>query len=563
MVGQRYTRARWRSGPRGVHWKLAAAAMGVIAIVGVSGTSLPETAAAAVPPVRDRTSATVTADALPTVQINGVVWTQVMIGNVVYAAGEFTAARPAGAAPGTQETPRKNLLAYDITTGKLITSFVPSAFNGEIRSLAVSSDKTTLYVGGKFTKVGGSKRGRFAALNSATGALRSAKPSFNNTVYALAANSKSVFAGGTFTTVDGKKRSRLAAVSVKTGKLTSWKAKANSTVKALVLTSGSRLLVIGGHFTKLNSTAASGSGAVSPTSGKTKTWKVNKVVKNGTKGSAILSLAADGDTVYGAGFTYGMGNFEGVYAASSKDGTLRWLQDCHGDVYGVAPIGHIVYSVGHPHYCANIGGFPETTPNSTYYYALAVTKVAVGTVAKNGQKTSKAYTNFEGRPAPALLNWFPQLSPGTYTGITQAAWSVVGNRTYLSLGGEFPTANGVPQQGLVRMAIPSVAPNKAGPTGGNSTLALEAVPAADGKMVVSWGQLWDRDDLRLTYRLSRNGEVIDTRTVSVPFWKRSRMSFVDADAATSGSPTVEYQVTVSDPQGNSFTSSKVRVPPAG
>lgn len=561
MVGQRSTRARWRSGTGGSHWKLAAT-LGVIAVVGAAGTSLPEAAVAAVPPVRDRTSTTVTADALPTVQINGVVWTQVMIGNVVYAGGEFTAARPAGAEPGTQETRRKNLLAYDITTGKLITSFVPGAFNGEIRALAASADKKTLYVGGKFTKVGGSKRGRFAALNAATGALRSAKPSFNDSVYALVANSKLVFAGGTFTKVDGKERSRLAAINARSQKLASWKAKANSTVKALLLTSGSRLLVVGGHFTKLNSTGASGSGAVSPKTGKTKTWKINKIIKNGTKASAILHLASDGDTVYGAGFTYGMGNFEGIYAASSKDGTLRWLQDCHGDMYGVVPIGDIVYSVGHPHYCANIGGFPETSPRSTYYYALAVTKTAAGMVAKNGQKTSKAYTDFKGRPAPALLNWFPQLSPGGYTGSTQAAWSIVGNRTYLSLGGEFPKANGVPQQGLVRMAIPSVAPNKVGPTGGNSTLSLEAVPEG-GKMVVSWGQLWDRDDLRLTYRLSRNGKVIDTRTMSVPFWERSRMSFIDMDAATPGSSTVEYQVTVSDPQGNSFTSSKVRVSPAG
>lgn len=53
-----------------------------------------------------------------------------MIGNMVYAAGEFTAARPAGAAPGTHATRRKNLLACDITTGKLITSFGHGAFNG-------------------------------------------------------------------------------------------------------------------------------------------------------------------------------------------------------------------------------------------------------------------------------------------------------------------------------------------------------------------------------------------------------------------------------------------------
>ncbi|HMR14706.1 MAG TPA: hypothetical protein PKE42_13300, partial [Arachnia sp.] len=465
----------------------------------------------------------------------------------------------AGAAAGTRQTPRKNLLAYDITTGELRTSFVPGAFNGAVRALAVSADKKTLYVGGDFTRVGKTARGHFAALDASTGALRSAKPSFNKPVNALTANSKAVFAGGSFTKVNGKARSRLAAVAASSGKLTGWKAKANSAVDALVLTSGSKLLVVGGHFTKLNSTAASGSGAVSPTNGKTKTWKVNKVVKNGGKSSAILSLATDGDTVYGAGYTYGTGNFEGVYAASSKDGTLRWLQDCHGDTYGVAPIGDVVYSVGHAHYCSNIGGFPDTQPRTAWYRAMAVTKAAVGTVAKNGQTSVKTYTNFQGKPAPALVNWFPHLSAGTYTGMSQAAWSVVGNGTYISLGGEFPNVNGTPQQGLVRMAVARVAPNEIGPTGGAKGLALAARAQSDGRVTLEWGQLWDRDDLTLTYRLSRNGVVVLTRTTSVPFWQRSKMSFIDAGASSDGSSTLSYQVAVSDSSGNTVTSSTVRV----
>ena len=68
--------------------------------------------------------ATVSADALPTVQINGVAWAQVTVGNTVYVTGSFTQARPAGIALGGAGTvTRSNLLAYDITTGKLITTF--------------------------------------------------------------------------------------------------------------------------------------------------------------------------------------------------------------------------------------------------------------------------------------------------------------------------------------------------------------------------------------------------------------------------------------------------------
>ena len=77
-------------------------------------------AAAVVPPVvGPRTAGHVTADPLPTVQINGVVWDQEIVGNTVYVVGDFTQARPAGAAPGTNETPRANVLAYNLTTGAL------------------------------------------------------------------------------------------------------------------------------------------------------------------------------------------------------------------------------------------------------------------------------------------------------------------------------------------------------------------------------------------------------------------------------------------------------------
>lgn len=94
-----------------------------------TGLSVPGTAAsAAVPPVRERTAKIVSADSLPTVQISGVVWTQVMIGNTVFAGGEFTAARPAGAAPGTQETARRNPLAYDIVTGTIVQTQVRLRF---------------------------------------------------------------------------------------------------------------------------------------------------------------------------------------------------------------------------------------------------------------------------------------------------------------------------------------------------------------------------------------------------------------------------------------------------
>ena len=80
----------------------------------------------------------------------------------------------------------------------------------------------------------------------------------------------------------------------------------------------------------------------------------------------------------------------------------------------------VVYTVSHWHYCSNIGGFPDTNPRDAWYHATAVTSEAQGTVAHNGQG---GYYDYFGTPAPAMINWYPTLDTGTYTGQSQAAWS--------------------------------------------------------------------------------------------------------------------------------------------
>ena len=102
-----------------VGWRRAVGAVVSAAVVMVAAVVATAPGAVALDP-------TVTADALPTVQINGVAWSQVVVGNTVYVAGDFSTARPAGAAAGVSTTPRGNLLAYNLTTGVLITTWAPT-----------------------------------------------------------------------------------------------------------------------------------------------------------------------------------------------------------------------------------------------------------------------------------------------------------------------------------------------------------------------------------------------------------------------------------------------------
>ncbi len=107
---------------------------------------------------------------LPTTQNDGVVWAQAIVGNTVYAGGSFANARPAGAAAGTNLTPRANMLSYDITTGNLNTSFAPNP-NAQVEAVAASPDGSRVYSGGDFTQSSGVNRYRIAAYNATTGAL--------------------------------------------------------------------------------------------------------------------------------------------------------------------------------------------------------------------------------------------------------------------------------------------------------------------------------------------------------------------------------------------------------
>ena len=84
-------------------WSRVTAALVVATASSLSGLLLAPRPAGPTPSRRcPATPVTVSTDPLPTVQINGVVWAQIVIGNTVYATGQFSQARPAGAAPGTQ-----------------------------------------------------------------------------------------------------------------------------------------------------------------------------------------------------------------------------------------------------------------------------------------------------------------------------------------------------------------------------------------------------------------------------------------------------------------------------
>ncbi|HYP44814.1 MAG TPA: LamG-like jellyroll fold domain-containing protein [Propionibacteriaceae bacterium] len=509
-------------------------------------------------PIAARPSSGVTADVLPTVQIDGVVWDQEVVGDTVYAGGEFTNARPAGAAPGTNLTPRSNLLAYNLRTGALITSFAPT-LNGKVKALSSSPDRKTLYVGGSFTLVNNVARYRIAAFNTATGAVTTFSPAPNATVNSISATDTAVYAGGAFTKVGGADRGRLAAFST-TGALTAWAPTVDSSVNAVLVTPDRSRVLAAGSFANANNAPTTGLASFDSTNAALLPFAANTVVRNYGTQAAMLSLSTDGKTVYSGGYWFGgpTGNFEGLLAADPITGAIKWLADCHGDTYDGSAVNGVVYAVSHHHHCTNMGGFPDTgPPRSRWQRANAFTVAATGTLAHNNQC---CYADFYGKPSPSIVNWFPDVVAGTYTGQNQGGWTTTGTSEYLLQGGEFTSVNGTKQQGLVRFAVPSLAPRKQGPRASGAAFNPGLLATSKGSVKVSWQANWDRDDQNLTYRLTRldrSGTPLFTGQQTSTFWNRPSMSFTDTTVATG--QTYRYKVSATDPDGNVAFSNSVSI----
>lgn len=527
-----------------------------LAVTGLAAPALGDTR-----PETPGTPATVSADSLPTVQVDGVVWDQAIIGDTVYVAGSFATARPAGAAPGVSTTPRSNLLAYDINTGTLVAGWAPST-NAQVLAIEASPDGSRLYIGGSFTQVNGSTVWRVAALDRASGNLiTSFLPRPDATVRSIAATDDTVYFGGLFNAVGADPRVRLAAARAMDGSLLPWApaAAGASGVNAVVVSPDRSRVVVGGSFTTLNGSnrPGYGLGAVHATTGALLPFAANEtLVRNGGTNSSILHLAGDADYVYGTGYHFGSGGtLEGTFAARWDTGEIVWIEDCNGDTYAAVPVGDVIYQASHKHACGTIDAYPQTEP-WTEYRATAVTRAVTGIIKRQPYN----YFNFEGQPRPTQLNWYPQMDKGVYTGLNQGPFTVTGNDRYVLMGGEFRNVNGQPQQGLARFTVASSAPNDLGPnqTGGRFDLSGTSLRA--GEVRLRWTSNFDYDNAHLTYTLIRNSNQaapVHQAVQRSTFYDRPSMGFVDSGLTPGVS--YRYRLRATDPWGNIAWSDSIDV----
>ena len=228
-------------------------------------------------------------------------------GNTVYAGGAFTLA---------DGVAHSGLAAFNSANGSIVASWSPQAGNPSnstplVTSVVLSTDGSTVYVGGSFTTINGVSEshvdalsastgshvstfthhlpyavvdmaidstglfiagagngGNFADLSPTTGAITWQAGTDGN-VQAIAVLDSEVYVGGHYGNYCGPqggqhtctapiKRLKLLAVDEATGTLTSWNPHANSTLGVFSLAGSGKTLGVGGDFTKIGGVAQQG-----------------------------------------------------------------------------------------------------------------------------------------------------------------------------------------------------------------------------------------------------------------------------------------------------------------
>lgn len=172
---------------------------------------------------------------------NNYVRTLALTNGILYLGGDFT---------NVASQVRRYVAAVDATSGSL-NAWNPNA-DGAVSSIVVHG--TNVYLGGEFSNVGGVGRRRLAAVEPLTGALRSWNPGTtgsSDNIQPMVVSGTRLFVGGRFTAIGGQTRGNLASIDLTTGAVEAWNPNVNSDVYTLAL--GESSLFVGGVFSAVGS----------------------------------------------------------------------------------------------------------------------------------------------------------------------------------------------------------------------------------------------------------------------------------------------------------------------
>jgi hypothetical protein len=407
-------------------------------------------------------------------------------GNTIFVAGQFKKALGTNG----QIVPAAAVAAFDMTTGAYIPSFTASVTNTQttakaiVQALAVSTDGSTLYIGGKFDTIDGQPRLNFGAVDTATGTQLSTTVTAqaDATVQAIVAGPNLVYFGGNFSSVNGLPRSRLAAISAIDGTLsTTWVPSAtagtdpcpsqfpsgtncgpvsnggSANIHSMTMTPDGTGLFVGGNFFYISGTPRNTIAEINPTTGAVMSWKVpwHTIPSEGSgqpyKGPNVVWAILPTATRVFIGYGRTPNGFEAytmsIGATSDKDCTVTipcatslWTNGTPGNAesFALSPDGTRLF----------VGGHFGT--GDLDYHPCVGTVYAHGLISVN--PTNGAY----------FCDWIPQMipfggtnAPGSHVDPPQfvGGWAMQITSSALFVGGYFTSISGVPQSGLARFTL--------------------------------------------------------------------------------------------------------------
>jgi hypothetical protein len=221
---------------------------------------------------------------------------------------------------------RHSLAAFNASTGKA-TSFAPDSSYSEVSSalvnaLAVSADRSTVYVGGFFTSFGGQPRNFIAALNATDGTATPWNPQANNIVNALALSGPLMYVGGNFTSIGGQDRNFIAALGLTDGLATAFDPNAfDGSVSALAVSGP--LVYAGGIFHTIGGQSRSALAALNTADGSATAWNPDPQQSGFNPQVLAIAVSRSGSTIYAGGYfdTVQGVDRKNIAAINAVDGT--------------------------------------------------------------------------------------------------------------------------------------------------------------------------------------------------------------------------------------------------
>ena len=371
------------------------------------------------------------------------------------------------------------------------------SLNGQGLVITPSPDGSRVYVGGDFTTVDGVARSHIAAFNTATGALDNAftpsrqrarsrrSTASNTTVYVgrqllqrqqrRARPARRLHAPATAPCCPGRPRQTTTRST------------------SMVLAPDGSRVIVGGKFTTLNGVPAPRHGLPStpspgrpcrgrPTSGSTTVATVRR--------STACAPTAPRSTA--PAMPSAPATSRAPSSPTRTPATSLVANDCHGDTYDVCPLGSVLYT-RQPRARLPVDRRLPADRRGLVHQHAARPRVHHVTHRHEHRARQLRLELLRHRRRPRCCSGSPSVAIGSYTGQSQAAWSVTGNTNYVVLGGEFPRVNGAAQQGLVRFAMKPLAPNKRRPgqvhrrPGSDCPVVRElAPPGSHGSRPTTW-----------------------------------------------------------------------------